>query len=139
MRLILEGKTDLQVVDDKIGSPTYAKDLLEGIRSLIETGYYGVYHMVNRGCASRYEMALVLREALQRPDVSIQPVSSACFPLPAPRGRSEALRNLKLELLGLDHMRSWQDAVRAYVVDELVETAIPLLGKGGARGGSVKK
>lgn len=124
VRLILEGRTELSVVDDKVGSPTYAKDLLEGIRSLIESGYYGLYHMVNRGCGSRYEIALALRDALQRPDVSIVPVSSEFFPLPAPRGRSEALRNLKLELLGLDQMRPWEDAVRAYVVDELL---LPLI------------
>ena len=53
-------------------------------------------------------------------DVIIQPVSSAFFPLPAPRGRSEAVRNLKLQLLGLDQMRPWKDAVREYVVNELL-------------------
>ena len=124
-RLIFEGKNELSVVNDKIGSPTYAKDLLEGIKALIETRYYGLYHMVNRGFGSRYEIALLLREALQRPDVSILPVSSAFFPLPAPRGRSEALRNLKLELLGLDQMRPWEDAVREYVVSELLPSLNP--------------
>jgi len=119
VRLIFEGREELSVVDDKIGSPTYARDLLAGIKTLIETGYYGVYHMVNRGSGSRYEIALVVREALGRPDVSIVPVSSASFPLPAPRGRSEALHNLKLQLLELDQMRPWEDALREYVASEL--------------------
>lgn len=120
VRLILEGKKELMVVNDKVGSPTYAKELLGGIKTLIETGYYGLYHMVNRGSASRYEIALVLRDILRREDVEIRPISSASFPLPAPRGHSESLRNLKMELLGMDRMAPWQDAVREYVLNDLL-------------------
>lgn len=118
-RLIRDGHTEIQAVDDKWGSPTYAKDLLGGIRRLVDTGFYSLYHMVNQGCCSRYEVALVIRDALQRPDVQVAPVSSDRFPLPAPRARSEAMRNFKLELLGLDGMRPWQEAVRDYILTEL--------------------
>ena len=129
-RLIVEGKQTLQAVNDKWGSPTYAKDLLTGIGRLIETGYFGLYHMVNAGQCSRYEMALAIRDALQCPDVAIQPVSSDRFPLPAPRGRSEALQNLKLELLGLPPMRPWQEAMRDYIQTELVP-GLPLAREAG--------
>jgi len=118
-RLITEGRNPLHVVHDKLGSPTYGKDLLRGIQRLIETGYYGLYHMVNKGFCSRYDVALAVRDALKRSDISIVPVSSAHFPLPAPRARSEAMRNLKLELLGLDLMRPWEDALREYIETEL--------------------
>ncbi len=121
-QLITEGRNPLQVVDDKLGSPTYGKDLLSGIHRLIETGYYGLYHMVNKGICSRYDVALAVRDALKRSDISIIPVSSAHFPLPAPRARSEAMRNLKLELLGLDLMRPWEDALYEYVPTELAAT-----------------
>lgn len=118
-RLITEGRREVRAVHDKVGSPTYAKDLVRGIRTLLETSYYGLYHMVNKGTVSRYDVALVIREALRRPEVSILPVSSAVFPLPAPRARSEAMRNLKLDLLGLNVMRPWDEAVHEYVVTEL--------------------
>jgi dTDP-4-dehydrorhamnose reductase len=118
-RLMMEGRNPLKIVNDKLGSPTYAKDLLGGIHTLLETGYYGLYHLVNKGCCSRYDVALVIRDVLHRPDIEIMPVSSAYFPLPAPRAHSEAMRNLKLELLGLDHMRPWQDALREYIASEL--------------------
>lgn len=118
-KLITEGRSEVRVVHDKVGSPTYAKDLVRGIRALLDTQYYGLYHMVNKGTVSRYEVAQVIREALGRPDVTIQPVSSAVFPLPAPRARSEAMRNLKLDLLGLNVMRPWDEAVHEYVVSEL--------------------
>lgn len=118
-RLIFEGKNPIRAVDDKLGSPTYGKDLLAGIRRLLETDYYGLYHMVNKGCCSRYEVALKIRDALQRSDVGIVAVPSAYFPLPAPRARSEAMRNFKLELLGLDPMRPWEDALQEYMANEL--------------------
>ena len=118
-RLISDGKNPLNVVNDKLGSPTYGKDLLNGIRTLIDTGFFGLYHMVNEGTCSRYEVALAVRDILRRPEVHIVPVSSALFPLPALRARSEMMRNLKLDLLGLKLMRGWQDALREYVLKEL--------------------
>lgn len=114
------GHTTLRAVDDKFGSPTYAKDLALGIRHLLDTGRYGLYHLVNSGGnCSRYDVAVELCRVLGRDDVLVEPVSSAFFPLPAPRARSEAMVNYKLELLGIDPMRSWRDALQAYVLEEL--------------------
>ena len=120
VRLLLEGTHSLKVVNDKWGSPTYAKEMLQGIRQLIQTGYYGVTHMANQGTCSRYDIACEIREVLKLSDVTITPVSSEGFPLPAPRGRSEAIRNFKLELLGLNRMRPWREALREYIQTELL-------------------
>ncbi len=119
-QMILGGETQLKAVDDKFGSPTYARDLLLGISKLVDTGYYGLYHMVNPGVASRYEIAQAVLDILKRPEVEIEPVSSAHFPLPAPRIRLEALRNHKLGLLGLDWMRPWRVALEGYLRDDLL-------------------
>jgi len=118
-RLIMRGTNPIRIVDDKIGTPTYAKDLLGGIHVLLQTGYYGLYHLVNKGVCSRYDIALLIREVLERPEIELLPVSSAYFPLPAARARSEAMRNLKLELLDVHHMRPWQDALREYITTQL--------------------
>ena len=118
-RLIVEGKSPVLAVHDKLGSPTFAGDLLAGIRTLLETDYYGLYHMVNVGCCSRYEVALAIRDAFPGKHVEVVPVPSSYFPLPAPRARSEAMRHLKLDLLGVVRMRSWQEALREYVMTEL--------------------
>ena len=72
-RLITEGRTKLKAVDDKIGSPTYAKDLLVGIEKLLGTELYGLYHMVNEGVCSRYQIALEIKDIIQNDDVSIEP------------------------------------------------------------------
>jgi len=114
------GATQLKAVDDKFGSPTYAPDLLRIIERLLASGRHGLYHGANAGTCSRYDVAVELRAILERPDVAIEPVSSAFFPLAAPRARSEAMRNYMLELHGLYQARSWQDALRGYVTSELV-------------------
>jgi dTDP-4-dehydrorhamnose reductase len=114
------GATQLRAVDDKLGSPTYAPDLLRLIRRIVATGCHGLYHGVNKGACTRHDVAVELRSILERPDVGIEPVSSAHFPLPAPRARSEAMRNFKVGLLGIEDSRPWQDALREYVLDELV-------------------
>jgi dTDP-4-dehydrorhamnose reductase len=120
LEIIDGGTTHLRAVDDKSGSPTYARDLATGIRSVLETGYYGLYHLVNGGgSCTRYDVAVALVELLGRDDLTVEPVSSAFFPLPAPRARSEAMRNYKLELLGLNEQRPWRDALEWYVRNEL--------------------
>lgn len=120
VEIIESGTTELRAVNDKFGTPTYARDLATGIRSLVETGYYGLYHMVNRGGSStRYDVAVALLELLGRTELTVEPVSSAFFPLPAPRARSEAMVNYKLELLGINGQRHWRDALEYYVREEL--------------------
>jgi dTDP-4-dehydrorhamnose reductase len=54
-------------------------------------------------------------EFLGKKDVTIKPVTSAYFPLPAPRARSEASRNYKLDLLNMNRMRPWDDALKEYI------------------------
>lgn len=107
-------RKELEVVNDKFGSPTFARDLVKGIKRIIQTGYYGLYHLVNTGACSRYEIAQEIVKILNV-DVKIKPVSSERFPLPAPRAASEAMRNYKLDLLGINPMPRWREALAEYV------------------------
>lgn len=105
----------LKAVNDKIGSPTYTVDFSKCLSDLIDTGYYGLYHCTNKGYGSRFDVAKKIVEILGRSDVTVEPVSSAYFPLPAPRARSEMSRNYKLELLGMSTTRHWEDALKEYI------------------------
>lgn len=107
-------KKEIQVVDDKYGSPTFARDFVCGIRKVIGTGYFGLYHLVNSGVVNRYEIAREIVRILEV-DVKVLPVSSDHFPLPAPRGESEAMRNYKLDLLGINPMPFWKGSLEKYV------------------------
>ena len=57
---------------------------------------------------------------LGKNDVSVIPVSSDEFPLPAPRGHTEALENHNLKLMNLNLMQPWKDALKEYIKDELL-------------------
>ena len=110
-------KKEIPVVTDKFGSPTFTKDFSKGIVSVISTKEYGLYHMVNEGGCSRFDIAEKIIEYLGKKDVVIKPVTSESFPLPAPRGRSEMLSNYNLKMLGLNIIRPWQDALKEYILD----------------------
>jgi len=114
---LLRTKDEISVVTDKRGSPTFTRDLSRGILAIVDSRKYGTYHCVNKGICTRFEIAQKIAELLDKKNVRIKPVSSAEFPLPAPRADSEALLNHNLSLLGIDVMRPWQDALEEYIKD----------------------
>ena len=107
---------ELRVVDDKFGSPTFTADFATHMMAVVDSGRFGLYHLANQGTASRGEIAKEIVKGLGKTDeVDVIPISSAEFPLPAPRPRSEMMQNLKLQLLGLDDMPHWKDSLRDYL------------------------
>ncbi len=107
----------IRAVADRWGSPTYARDFAASMMKLIETDSYGIYHMVNEGACTRFEIAALVNELLGSP-YKVTPVSSAEFPLSAPRARSEILDNLVLRLDGRSWMPEWRIAIRSYLETE---------------------
>ncbi|MDI6785313.1 MAG: dTDP-4-dehydrorhamnose reductase [bacterium] len=111
---LMNEREELSVIDDKFGTITYAKELVSNLKELLETKFYGTYHIANSGMCNRYDIALEIANILGK-NTKIKRISSAAFPLPAPRARSEALRNYKLELMGLNKMRPWKEALKDYL------------------------
>jgi len=113
LRLAKE-RDELRVVNDQVFSPTYAKDLARKISQLIQTEYYGIFHITNRGPCSWYEFAKeILR--LAGLDTPVIPVTSDQYPQKAKRPRFSVLDNYHLRLLGMDDMRTWQKALEDYI------------------------
>jgi len=111
---LMNEKKRIQIVSDKFGTITYGKHLLQGVRDLITTERYGIYHVGNGGVVSRLDVARELLNIMNKP-VEILPVTSDAFPLPAPRPRLEAIRNYKLELLGRNNIPDWKSALAEYI------------------------
>lgn len=111
---LCETKKTLDVVDDKFGTITYAKDFLEVIRFLLDTPFYGVYHAASRGVCTRYDIACEIAKCLGSP-VTVRPVASSHFPLPAPRAESEALASYKLTLMGKNTLPDWRQTLKEYL------------------------
>lgn len=108
---------ELRVVTDEVLSPTYALDLARKVEQLVRTKHYGLYHIANRGQCSWYEFACKIFELLGR-KVTIQKTTAAEFKARAKRPGYSVLRNAGLEKIGLDDMRPWQEALRAYLVEK---------------------
>lgn len=115
IRQIENGSRELRIVTDTRGVPTYTVDFSYGLLKLLETNYYGLYHMGNKGSATRYDIAQKILEFLGRYDVQLEPVSGEAFSLPAPRPRSEVIRNFMLDLRGMNTMRPWEEALKDYL------------------------
>lgn len=108
---------ELKVINDQVSSPTYTKDLAGKIAQLINTEYYGIFHITNRGSCSWYEFAReILRLAgLKTPVI---PITSDAYPQKARRPRFSVLDNYHLRLLGMDDMRTWQEALKDYMISK---------------------
>lgn len=109
LRMANEGKS-LKVVNDQFGSPTYAKDLAEKVRELVEeVPEFGTYHLTNSGACNWFEFASKIFERVGL-NPEIAPVPSSEFPTPAKRPTYSMLINTKVTPL-----RHWEEALKAYL------------------------
>lgn len=120
LRQLEEGATTLHAVNDKLGTPTYAPDFSRCLEALVQSGNYGLYHMSCEGTCSRYDVTAAILRLLGRDDVELVEVGSDYFAAEyfAPRPRSEAMRNLMLELHGMNTMRPWEIALKDYLAED---------------------
>jgi dTDP-4-dehydrorhamnose reductase len=109
------GKTELKVVADQEGRPTYAPDLARAIRLLSERDAAGLFHFANSGETTWYSFA---REALALAGfghVVVHPCASADFPRPARRPAYSVLDTGRYERTAGEKPRPFADALAEYV------------------------
>ncbi len=124
MNQIKAGVNELNVVDDKLGTPTYTIDFARNVQLILELEYWGLYNLVCKGITSRYEVAKnILKNLKLEKEVKINPVSSDFFKSEyfAPRPFSERLITRKLDLRGINIMRSWELALKDYINEYYAE------------------
>lgn len=104
----------LKVVDDQRGSPTWTRDLAEGLMKLMAAGAHGTYHCTNAGDCTWYDLAAY---ALERAGVhaSLDRTRSAKLGRPAPRPAYSVLDNHWFEHVTGSRLPPWQDAVNRYL------------------------
>jgi dTDP-4-dehydrorhamnose reductase len=107
----------LAVVVNEIAVPTYADDLAEKLVALVESGRYGVYHLVNGQGASRYAFARHILDCAGYASTPITPILAAQFPRPSRPPVYGTLRNFAAAQMGLV-LRPWQEAVEEFYARE---------------------
>jgi dTDP-4-dehydrorhamnose reductase len=121
MRSILskaKENSSLEVVDDQIGSPTYARDLANTIIDIIiksilnPTAYHpGVYNYTNQGSCSWYEFAQEI-VAIAGIDCEIKPVKTDKYPTKAKRPKYSVLDTTKIRSSFGIGIPNWKDSLK---------------------------
>lgn len=118
IKQINAGKTELNIINDKDGTPTYTHDFAGNVKNLLENEFWGVYNMVCGGLTSRLEVATELLKILNLENkIKINEVDSGFFKNEyfAERPASEQLVNTKLNLRKLNVMRDWKISLNEYI------------------------
>lgn len=126
---LMRSREELRVVADQHGRPTYTHDLAEVSLSLC--GVFGdapaapgTYHFANTGATSWHGFALAIRDTCLELGLPLKverilPVTTAEFPRPAKRPAYSVLDTRKIEAFVGGRARSFRDAVRAYLLNEI--------------------
>ncbi len=98
-------KDEITAVSDVMGTPTYAKDLGETLLQLVAKKEQGIFHVVNGGRASRFDMATHIVKA-SGSSARVVPASRTLFGAHIPSNEM---------LLSDAPLRPWQDALDEYI------------------------
>ena len=114
LRLMRE-RSQLTVVADQIGSPTYARDLAGCILQLLQRPepLVGLYHFSNEGVASWYDFAEAIREYAGL-DCEVLPIPTSAYPTAAVRPLYSLLDKAKIKAaLPALHIPHWRSSLRS--------------------------
>jgi len=110
----------VDVVDDQVGQPTWARDLADLLVRLVEArAAGGTYHGTSGGKASWYEFAAEVVLSAGLPDGRVRPCRSSEFPRPAPRPAWSVLAHDDLDRVGVAPIADWRDRWRVAARDVL--------------------
>lgn len=98
MLRLMKEREEISVINDQIGSPTYARDLAEAIYTIIESESWtsGIYHYSNEGQISWYDFAEAIKE-IAGLNCKIHPIATEQYPTPAKRPKFSLLDKQKIK------------------------------------------
>ncbi len=102
-----KSQPEIKVVDDEKLCPTYTLDLAKKIYELIKAKKHGICHVVNSGGCSWYEFTVEIFKLLNI-KIPVKPVKAEEFKPKVKRPKYSILS-------GKNIMRSWQEALKAYL------------------------
>lgn len=90
MLKLMDEKQSLNIIDEQIGTPTWANGLARAIWTALEKNVIGTFHWTDAGVASWYDFAMAIQEegleaGLLDKSIPVFPISSHQFPTPTKR------------------------------------------------------
>lgn len=105
---LAEKHPSLRMVDTEAGHPTYAPHLAQALASLVTTGAYGIFHVVNEGCTTRYDLARAVLDGAGKVDYPMEPIDH--YPRPARVPARAELQTVAAHSLGI-RLPEWRAGV----------------------------
>lgn len=116
------GQSHIKVVNDQFGNPTSASDLASQIIRSVELNIpYGIYHAVNTGMASWYDLAIKTLEFSGKDSSVIQPIDSKEYLSEVHRPIDTSLDTSQWLSLDIPAMRSWEEAL-SFEVPRIIQS-----------------
>ncbi len=118
-RLMAERDT-VNVINDQIGSPTYAKDLANAILKIADAPDWkaGIYHYSNEGEISWYDFAVAIRDALSF-DCQVKPIPTTAYPTAAQRPKYSLLDKSKIKAVFDVTVPDWKSSLDKMLAEEI--------------------
>ncbi len=114
MRRLGAEKNSINVVEDQIGSPTFAADLADAIVQIIpqlKPENSGIYHFTNQGVCSWYDFAVEIMR-LSGLDCVVKPIKSEQYPTPAKRPFYSVLDKDKIKDVFGINIKHWVESLQ---------------------------
>lgn len=105
-------KSELGVIFDQIGTPTYARDLASAIFSVINKGIVsGIYHFSNEGVISWYDFTKAIHRISGIKSCKVRPLHTEEYPTPAARPHYSVLDKTKIKKTFGIEVPYWEDSL----------------------------
>lgn len=113
MLRLAEDRTELNIIADQVGTPTYAIDLAEAILEVIKTdnGQYGIYHYSNEGITSWYDFAVAIF-SIAGVNINVNPIKTSEYPTKATRPKFSAMDKSKIKSTFGLKIPYWRDSLK---------------------------
>lgn len=109
-------KSELGVIFDQIGTPTYARDLAAAIMKAIDSGIVpGIYHFSNEGVISWYDFTKAIHRLAGITTCKVRPLHTAEYPTPATRPHYSVLDKTKIKQTYSIEVPYWLDSLEACI------------------------
>lgn len=109
-------KNEINVVNDQIGTPTYAKDLAQVILKIINLNLknYGTYHYSNIGTTNWYEFAVSIFK-FKEVNFKVNPINTKDYPTLAKRPAYSVLDTSKIKRTLNIQIPNWKDSLKVAI------------------------